>query len=310
MAVSGVQKPRVPRKSLRQRFGFNFYDVFVVLFCVAFAVICFYPMWYVFIASITPYEEFVKGGLMLWPSGGVDLQYYKTIFSNSSFTTSLWISASKTVIGTLLSLLITSTMAYAVSKVHVPGMKLINVLAVFTMFFTGGLIPTYILYMDLNLIRTYWVMVLPYGFSITYFIIMRNYFSYSVPKDLEDAARIDGCNEVGVFFRVLLPLSKPMLAAVGLFLAVGFWNDYYSYMMYIANKSELQPFAWVLRRVLTDSAMMAQVRQGAADFSAQLPPPMALRMATIICAMLPIMCVYPFLQKHFAKGILIGAVKE
>ena len=310
MAVSSVQKKRAPRKSLRQRFGFNFYDVFVLVFCVGFALLCFYPMWYVFVASVTPYEEFVKGGLMLWPSGGVDPQYYKTIFSNSSFTTSLWISATKTILGTVLSLLVTSTMAYAVSKVHVPGMKLINVLAVFTMFFTGGLIPTYILYMDLNLIRTYWVMVLPYGFSITYFIIMRNYFSYSVPRDLEDAARIDGCNEVGVFFRVLLPLSKPMLAAVGLFLAVGFWNDYYSYMMYIATKPTLQPFAWVLRRVLTDSAMMSQMRTGAVDIGAQLPPPMALRMATIICAMLPIMCVYPFLQKHFAKGVLIGAVKE
>ena len=301
---------RAPRRAMLQRFGFNFYDVFVFLFCVIFALVCFYPMWYVLIASITPYEEFVKGGLMLWPTGGVDLQYYKTIFSNSSFTTSLWISASKTVIGTFLSLLVTSTMAYAVSKTYVPGMKTINVLSVFTMFFSGGLIPTYILYMNLNLIRTYWVMVLPYGFNITYFIIMRNYFSFSVPKDLEDAARIDGCNEVGVFFRVLMPLSKPMLAAVGLFIAVGFWNDYYSYMMYIANKPALQPFAWVLRRVLTDSSMMSQLRSGSMDIGGQLPPPMALRMATIICAMLPIMCVYPFLQKHFAKGILIGAVKE
>ncbi len=247
---------------------------------------------------------------LLWPSSGVDFQYYRTIFNNSSFVSSLWISASKTVIGTLLSLTVTSTMAYAVSKVYVPGMKALNVLAVVTMFFTGGLIPTYILYMDLNLIRSYWVMVLPYGFNITYFIIMRNYFSYSVPKELEDAARIDGCNDISVFFRILLPLSKPMLAAVGLFLAVSFWNDYYSYMMYIANKPTLQPFAWVLRRVLTDSSMMAQVRTGAMDMGAQLPPPMALRMATIICAMLPIMCVYPFLQKHFAKGILIGAVKE
>lgn len=298
------------RWNMRQKWGFNFYDLFVLIFCVVFAIICFYPMWYVFVASITPYEEFVQGGLMLWPSSGVDFQYYNTIFNNSSFVTSLWISASKTVIGTALSLLITATMAYAVSKEYVPGMKMLNVLAVVTMFFTGGLIPTYILYMNMNLIRSYWVMVLPYGFSITYFIIMRNYFSYSVPKDLEDAARIDGCNDVGVFFRILLPLSKPMLAAVGLFLAVGFWNDYYSYMMYIANKPTLQPFAWVLRRVLTDSSMMAQVRTGAMDMGAQLPPPMALRMATIICAMLPIMCVYPFLQKHFAKGILIGAVKE
>ena len=305
-----VDRSPKPSRSMRQHLGFNFYDVFVVIFCVLFAVICFYPLWYVLIASVTPYEVFVKGGALLWPSGGIDLQYYKMIFNNSSFVTSLWISASKTVIGTALSMLITSTMAYAVSKEHVPGMKSLNVLTVFTMFFSGGLIPTYILYMNIHLIRTYWVMVLPYGLSITYFIIMRNYFAYSVPKELEDAARIDGCNDILVFFRVILPLSKPMLAAVGLFIAVGFWNDYYSYMMYVANKPQLQPFAWVLRRVLTDTSMMSQLRSGALSVGAQLPPPMALRMATIICAMLPIMCVFPFLQKHFAKGVLIGAVKE
>ncbi len=298
------------RHSMRQRLGFNFYDVFVVTFCVLFALICFYPMWYVFIASLTPYEEFVKGGLMLWPTGGVDFQYYNVIFNNSSFVSSLWISASKTVIGTALSLLVTSTMAYAVSKVHVPGMKVLNLLTVFTMFFSGGLVPTYMLYKDLGLIRSYWVMVIPYALSITYYIVMRNYFSYSVSSELEDAASIDGCNEVRIFFQIILPLSKPMLAAVGLFLAVGFWNDYYSYMMYISSKPALQPFAWVLRRVLTDSQMMAQMRSGATSVGSQLPPPMALRMATIICAMLPIMCVYPFLQKHFAKGIMIGAVKE
>ena len=186
-----VDRSPKPSRSMRQHLGFNFYDVFVVIFCVLFAVICFYPLWYVLIASVTPYEVFVKGGALLWPSGGIDLQYYKMIFNNSSFVTSLWISASKTVIGTALSMLITSTMAYAVSKEHVPGMKSLNVLTVFTMFFSGGLIPTYILYMNIHLIRTYWVMVLPYGLSITYFIIMRNYFAYSVPKELEDAARID-----------------------------------------------------------------------------------------------------------------------
>ena len=305
-----VDRSPKPSRSMRQHLGFNIYDVFVVIFCVLFAVICFYPLWYVLIASVTPYEVFVKGGALLWPSGGIDLQYYKMIFNNSSFVTSLWISASKTVIGTALSMLITSTMAYAVSKEHVPGMKSLNVLTVFTMFFSGGLIPTYLLYMNINLIRTSWVMVLPYGLSITSFIIMRNYFAYSVPKELEDAARIDGCNDILVFFRVILPLSKPMLAAVGLFIAVGFWNDYYSYMMYVANKPQLQPFAWILRLVLTDTSMMSQLRSGALSVGAQLPPPMALRMATIICAMLPIMCVYPFLQKHFAKGVLIGAVKE
>lgn len=247
---------------------------------------------------------------MLFPKGGIDLQYYKTIFSNSSFSSSMWISVSKTVIGTLLSVLVTSTMAYAVSKTHVKGMKLLNVLVVFNLFFSGGLIPQYVLYMNLGLIRNYWVMVLPGVLNITYFIIMRNYFSYSVPAELEEAARIDGCNDVRVFFRIIIPLSKPMLAAVSLFIAVIQWNDYYQYMVFIANKPQLQPFAWVLRRILTDQTMMSQVRNGAMSLGAQLPPPMALRMATIICAMLPIMVVYPFLQKYFAQGMLIGAVKE
>lgn len=298
------------RYGMRAALGFNFYDVFVVLFCVLFAVICFYPMWYVFIASITPYETFIQGGLMLFPTGGVDLQYYKTIFNNSSFISSMWISVSKTVLATVLSLLVTSAMAYGVSKTHVKGMKVINALVVFNLFFSGGLIPTYILYMDLRLIRSYWVMVIPAALNITYFIIMRNYFSYSVSPELEEAAKIDGCNDIRVFFKIILPLSKPMLAAVGLFIAVINWNDYYNYMVYIANKPSLQPFAWVLRRILTDQSMMTQVRNGAVDIGAQLPPPMALRMATIICAMIPIMLVYPFLQKHFAKGMLLGAVKE
>lgn len=127
------------RRSMRQILGFNFYDVFVFLFCIVFALVCVYPMWYVLVASVTPYEEYIKGGLMLWPTGGVDLQYYKAIFSTKSFTNSMWISVSKTVIATVLSVLVTASMAYGVSKVHVKGMKVINALVVFNLFFTGGL---------------------------------------------------------------------------------------------------------------------------------------------------------------------------
>jgi putative aldouronate transport system permease protein len=296
--------------NMKRVLGFNFYDVFVLVFCVTFAFICFYPLWYVFVASITPYQEYVKGGLLVWPTTGVDLQYYKAIFSTKSFVNSMGISVSKTVLATLLSLLVTSAMAYGVSKVHVRGMKVINALVVFNLFFTGGLIPEYMLYKDTGLLHTYWVMVIPGALNITYFIIMRNFFYYSVPVELEEAARIDGCNDIGVFFRVVIPLSRPLLAAVGLFVAVINWNDYYSYMMFISNKTQLQPFAWILRRMLTDQSMMNQVRNGAVSLGLQLPPPMALRMATIICAMLPIMCVYPFLQKHFASGMTLGAVKE
>lgn len=310
MSGSGVQKVIHQRRGMKQALGFNFYDAFVLVFCVLFALICFYPMWYVFVASVTPYKEYVKGGLMLWPTTGVDFQYYRAIFSTKSFLNSMWISLTKTVISTVLSLVVTSAMAYGVSKVHVKGMKLINALVVFNLFFNGGLIPQYMLLKDLGLLRNYWVMVIPSGLNIIYFIIMRNFFSYSVPAELEEAARIDGCNDISVFFKVVLPLSRPLLAAVGLFIAVINWNDYYSYMMFISNKTQLQPFAWVLRRMLTDQSMMNQVRNGAVSLGLQLPPPMALRMATIICAMLPIMCVYPFLQKHFTSGMTLGAVKE
>ena len=298
------------RPRMLQRLGFNFYDVFVVLFCVLFALMCVYPMWYVAVASVTPYEEYVKGGVMVWPTGGVDFQYYRAIFSTKSFVNSMWISVSKTLISTFLSVLVTASMAYGVSKTHVKGMKLINALVVFNLFFSGGLIPQYMLYKDLGLLRSYWVMVLPGVLNITYFIIMRNYYSYSVPKSLEEAAMLDGCNDVGVFFRVVIPVSRSMLAAISLFIAVINWNDYYNYMMFISNKPNLQPFAWILRRMLVDQTMMNQVRKGATGLGLQPPPPMALRMATIICAMVPIMCIYPFLQRYFTSGITLGAIKE
>lgn len=297
------------RKSMLMTLGFNFYDVFVTLFCVLFGLICFYPMWYCLVASVMPYEEYIKGGMFLWFKG-FDLQYYIQIFNTKVYTNSLFISVIKTVLGTLLSLLITATMAYAVSKTRVKGMKLINALVVFNLFFAGGLVPQYMLYKSLKLIGNFWVMVLPGALNITYFIIMRNYFSYSVSRDLEEAAMIDGCNEVGIFFRVVMPLSRSMIAAVGLFIAVINWNDYYSYMMFISNKTNLQPFAWVLHRMLTDSSMMNQIRNGAVSLGFTLPPPMALRMATIVCAMLPIMLVYPFIQPYFASGMTLGAVKE
>ena len=298
------------KRSMLTRFGFNFYDVFVLIFCCLFAIICLYPMWYVFLASITPYTEFIKGGALIWPRAAPDLQYYRAIFSTRSFVNSLWISGSTTVLGTALGLIVTSTMAYACSKSHVPGIKFINALVVFNLFFAGGLIPDFINLRELGLLRTYWVMVIPGALNIIYYIIMRNYFSYSVQTELEEAGKIDGCNDIQVFYRIILPLSKPMLAAVGLFIAVLGWNDYYSYMMFIANKPELQPLAWILRRMLVDPAMTNQVRAGAVNIGMDMPPPMALRMTTIVCAMLPIMVVYPFLQRHFAKGILIGAVKE
>lgn len=300
---------RFGKPGMRGKLGFNFYDVFVVGFCIIFALICFYPIWYVAVASVTPYEVFIRNKVMLIPTS-LDFQYYKAIFKTPVFANSIMISVTKTVLGTLLSLFITSSMAYGVSKVHVKGMKVINALVVFNLFFTGGLIPEYMLYKNIGMLRTFWVMVIPGGLNIVYYIIMRNYFSFSVSQELEEAAKIDGCTDIGVFFKVILPLSKSMLAAVGLFIAVINWNDYYSYMMFITSRPELQPFAWVLRRTLVDPAMMSQIRRGAQSIGMPNIPPIGLQMTTVIVAMLPIMMVYPFLQKYFAKGMMLGAVKE
>lgn len=305
-----ISETKRPRRRLHPVVRFNLYDVFVFFFCIAFALVCVYPIWYVFVSSITPYDEYVNGGLALWPKSGIDLQYYQAIFNTRSFTNSMWISVSKTFLATVLSVFVTASMAYGVSKTHIKGMKLINALVVFNLFFTGGLIPQYILYQKLGLLRSYWVMVIPGALNITYFIIMRNYYSYSIPKSLEEAALLDGCTEVGVFFRIVIPISRSMLAAVALFIAVINWNDYYNYMMFISNKTNLQPFAWILRRMLVDQSMMNQIRNGAVGMGMKLPPPVALRMATIICAIVPIMCIYPSLQKYFTSGITLGAVKE
>lgn len=309
--ITAMKETEIGKKSIyrKMKLNFNLFDVFVFAFCVTFAIICFYPMWYVFVVSVTPYKDFINKSLVLFPPLKPDFQYYVAIFTSQLFKNSIIVSVVKTLIGTLLSVLVTSMMAYGVSKSKIKGMKTINFLVVFTMFFSGGLIPTYFLYRDLHLLKTFWVMVIPSALSTVYFIIMRNYFSYSVPSELEEAATIDGANDIKVFYKIVLPISIPMMAAISLFIAVIHWNDYYNYMMYV-NVTKYQPYVWVLRRMLVEHSLANQLSAGAAAaMGTPKIPAFALRMATIVCAMLPIMVVYPFLQKYFAKGILIGAVK-
>ena len=298
---------------MRQRFGFNFFDIFVVTFCVGFALICFYPMWYVFIVSLMPYEDYLDTKIFLLPPLNPSFTYYLAILTSKLFRASILVSFLKTFLGAVGSLILTSMMAYGVSKRHIKGARAINFLVVFTMFFSGGLIPTFFLYRDLHMLKTFWVMVIPQILDIGNFIIMRNYFAYSVPPELEDAATVDGANDFIMYFKIVIPISMPMLAAMFLFSAVSHWNDYYSYLMFVDN-IKYQPFVWVLRRMLVSHGFAQSLNQDVSarflqEQAAGYLPALSLRMTTIICAMLPIMLVYPFLQKHFAKGILIGAVK-
>ena len=296
----------------RKRFRFNLYDVFAYAFTGSFALICFYPMWYVFIASLNPSTSFVQQPPLLFPNYIPDFSLYKVILFGGVFQKALGISVLKTLLTASGALLLTGTMAYGVSKKHVKGMTFVNFLMIFTMFFSGGLIPYYFLILGLGLYDTFGVMVIPVLLNVGNFVIMRNYFSYSVPKELEDAALIDGANEVIMFFRIIIPITMPMFAAIFLFEAVASWNDWYHYLIFV-EKTELQPFVWILKKLLEEPGRAysggGQGVQALVEGFGSIPPA-SLRMTVIVCAMLPIMLLYPFLQKHFAKGILIGAVKE
>lgn len=286
---------------------FNFFDIFVTLFCIAFALLCFYPIWYVFIASISSTKGF-DNGLYLLPQG-LNVDYYKAIFATKIFKNSIIISIIKTFGGTALSVVVTAMTAYAASKAHVKGMKFLNVFVVMTMYFSGGLIPTFLLYKNIGILGTIWPMILPAALSIPYFIIMRNYFSYSVSKELEEAAMLDGANQIRIFFSIILPISIPMIAAIGLFLGVAHWNDWTNFMVYV-QKIELQPVAWVLRRVLDDPAFVNTISSEIqSSLNVAPPPPLQLRMTTIMISVIPVMLVYPFLQKYFTQGLMIGGVK-
>jgi len=292
------------------KIGSRLFDAGVILIVGMFSLLCFYPLWYVFVASIMSYEDFTAANFILLPPLRPTFEYYFIIVTGKVFQSAFLISVLKTFAGAVLGVLLTSMLAYSVSKKHIKGMQSLNFLVIFTMFFGGGLIPTYLLYRDLHLLNTFWVMVIPAVLAPFNFIIMRNYFDYTVSRELEDAATIDGANEWVLFYKIIMPLSAPMLAAIFLFEAVGHWNDYYTFLIYV-NNMQLQPFIWLLRRLLIDPTLALTMQGGnPADMAETYVPPTSLKMTVIMCATIPIMLVYPLLQKHFAKGIMIGAVKE
>lgn len=301
--VQGMQ----PRK--RKRIRFNGFDVFVFCFCVLFAIICFYPLWYVILISVMPNAEFVQRPVPVLPSLNMNFEHYMALFSSNHFYNAVLVSVVKTVLGTVLSVMVTSMMAYGVSKRFVPGMKAVNIMVIITMYFSGGLMPTYFLYRDIGILKTFWAMVLPMALNVSYFIIMRNYFLHTLSQELEEAALLDGANQATAFFRIVLPTSAPMIAAITLFIAVFHWNDWYSFRTYVEPNPSLRPLSNMLRDVLVSPQFVNNLSMQAEATLGIKPPPVQLRMTTIVVATLPILIVYPFLQKYFTQGLMLGAVK-
>lgn len=262
------------------------------------------PFVYIVSMSFASPEEVAKGGLLLFPSK-FTLGAYKYIFSTDTMVRSILISIYITVFGTLINLLLTSFTAYPLAKATLRGRRTILLMVLITMLFSGGLIPTYFVVKAFGMINTYWSLMIPTAISAFNLIVLKNFFQ-QIPESLVDSAKIDGCNDLGILFRIVLPLSMPAMATFGLFYAVGHWNTFFNAVMYM-NDAEKFPVQVILRQIVLlsqDQIGNTTSQQDPTDFL-----PQTIRMASIVVATVPIVLVYPFLQKHFAKGVLLGSVK-
>jgi len=283
------------------------YDLVVIAFCLTFGLICFYPLWYVFLGSISNAGSAAVQGIDILPPLKPFFGYYSTLMKGAVFQRAMLVSVSITLIGSLGSVLLTGAMAYGCSKTKVKFMKFLNFYMVMTMFFGGGLIPTFLLIKNLHLYNTYWVLFIVHLLSAWNYILMRNYFYHAIPSEIEDAGVVDGASEAGLFFRIIIPISMPLFATIFLFQAVAIWNDWFTYLIYV-DDTQLQPFIVVLQRLLVDPNVFLRSQGVMIGYAGNMPAT-ALKMTTIMLAMIPILILYPFLQKYFTKGMLIGAVK-
>ncbi|MFB9623959.1 carbohydrate ABC transporter permease [Nonomuraea helvata] len=283
--------------------GSRVFDVINVAVLVGLALITVLPLLYVLAGSFASESEIAARPFFLWPEKFVT-DTYKFIFSTPTFVRALLTTIVVTAVGTVVQLVLTFTMAYPLAKRYLPGRTLVLNLVIFTLVFSGGMIPTYLVVRDMGLLDSYWALILPLAINPFYLIIVKSFFQ-ELPQALEEAARIDGCNEMGVFFKIVLPLSKPIIATFALFYAVSIWNDYMSPLLYISDPSK-----WTLQILVRQLTSADQADALANMDRTFVPPEQGLKFAVVVIATLPILFFYPFLQKHFTKGVLIGGVKE
>jgi putative aldouronate transport system permease protein len=259
-----------------------------------------FPFLTVVSTSIASREQITaSGGYVLFPTHPT-LEAYRAIFSGGVVTRAVLVSVGVTLVGTTLSLLTTVTLAYALSKRGVFGSRVVLMAVLFTLLFSPGLIPTYLVVKSLGLIDSYWALILPGLMSAFNLVVMRAFFM-NIPQELMDSARIDGAGELGILCRIVLPLSKAVVAVVGLFYAVGYWNNFFNALIYL-NDPAKWPVQMILRTYVLQGQSLAADQLGID----RVPPPQSIQMAVVVVALVPILCVY---QKYFTKGVLTGAVK-
>ena len=302
------------RKTIyKQSIGDRIFDIMnIILLCLV-TFICIFPIYYTILASVSDPIQVLNGKVILLPKG-FTIASYRNIFKNSEIWQGYLNSFVYTFLGTIINLAVTISCAYALSKKMLKGRNVIMLLFVFTMYFSGGIIPSYIWMKTLRITDTLWVMVLPGAMSVFNMIITRTFYQTSLPNELCEAAKIDGCSEFSIFFRIALPLSGAIIAVMTLYYAVGHWNSYFNALIYINNR-ELYPLQLVLRNILImnqnmqiDPSMLTSIEEMAAVQKRRYLAE-TMKYSLIFVSSAPVLIAYPFVQKHFIKGVMIGAVK-
>jgi len=301
---NGIQPPRI-KESLGDRlFSIGNYTALTVLL-----IVVLYPLVYILSASFSNAAAVTSGRVWLWPVEPT-LAGYAAIFKNQLLLSGFANSLFYTTVGTAINVVLTILAAYPLSRPNLPGRTFLTFAFFFTTIFSGGLIPTYLVVRDLGMINTRWAMLLPTALSVWNVLIMRTYFATTIPSELHDAGMLDGCDEFTFLRRIVLPVSGPIIAVVALFYAIGHWNSFFIALIYL-NDKVLWPLQLVLRDILVqnqiDPGMLAGVDPQQLALRQQLRE--LLKYSLIVVATAPLLCVYPFVQKYFVRGIMLGSVK-
>ena len=286
--------------------GYKVFTAFNILFMIFVIVITLFPFIYMLAVSFSGNSAVLRGDVLFYPID-FTVTAYRNIMNDAQF----WVGYRNTLIytagGTLISMAMTVACAYPLSKKQLPGRGPLLMFMVFTMYFGGGLIPFYLLVRSLHLINTVWAILVPGAISVYNMIVMKTFFE-GIPQDIEEAAQIDGLSYIATLFKIVLPLSKPVIATITLFYAVGFWNDWFNAMIYL-NSNSLYPVTLYLRNLLMGAQLAASNGQGITSGSEAAVVPQTLQAATVVLVTVPILCIYPFIQKYFVKGVMLGSIK-
>ncbi|WP_068646830.1 carbohydrate ABC transporter permease [Paenibacillus antarcticus] len=292
----------------KKRKKWKLFDIVAYIVLGLLTIITFFPFYNVLIVSFASFDAISKSDLYILPKS-FDLSAYKLILSDMKFWSSLRNSVIVTVVGVAFSMTLSVAGAYALSKKGMPGRNGMLTLILFTMFFNGGLIPFYLVVKELGLVNNILVMIIPAGLNTFYLIIMKNYFS-TIPESLEESAKLDGANDMYILLKIILPISAPFIATFGLFYAVERWNEWWYALIFISDSSKVPLQIYLRETLITSNSLLNSMAMDMATQgnSAKVYTP-ALQMATIVITCVPIIAVYPFLQKHFNKGIMVGSIK-